>query len=104
MPKLKRSLVCGIAALILTAAATSDLAWAIFVRTAPPPPPRHASLVHMAPHRGMVWTPGYYGWHSGHYSWVRGGWAVPPHRGAVWVAPRWRRGRGGYTFVAGRWR
>jgi hypothetical protein len=50
MPKLKRLLVRGIAALILTAAATSDLAWAVFVRTAPPLPPRHASFVYRAPH------------------------------------------------------
>jgi len=103
MPKLQRLLVCGIAAAILTAAATSDLAWAVFVRTAPPP--HHGGFVgRRTAHRGMVWTPGYYRWHGGHYSWVWGGWVVPPHRGAVWVARCWRRGHGGYTFVAGRWR
>lgn len=43
MPKLTRLLVCGIAAAILTSPATPDLAWAVFVRTAPPPLPQAPS-------------------------------------------------------------
>ena len=43
MPKLTRLLMCGIAAAILTNPATPDLAWAVFVRMTPPPPPQALS-------------------------------------------------------------
>jgi hypothetical protein len=43
MPKLTRLLECGIAATILTSPVTPDLGWAVFVGTAPPPPPQALS-------------------------------------------------------------
>jgi WXXGXW repeat (2 copies) len=75
----------------------------IVVRT-PPPRARSTRVVGRPPHRGWVWTPGYYRWSSGRYAWTRGRWVAPPRRGARWVSPRWRRSPRGYTFVAGRWR
>jgi hypothetical protein len=85
MPKLTRLLVCGIAAAILTSPATPDLAWAVFVRTAPPP-------LHQAP-SGTGLTESW----NGLGTWllpVAGRTLLPVrelgcplHRGAVWVAP-----------------
>ena len=90
---------------ILAAGASVIPAYAIVVRTAPPPLPRSAAVAAVRPpRRGMVWAPGYYSWRAGRYRWMPGRWVVPPRSGARWVSPRWRRSRGGYQFVAGYWR
>jgi hypothetical protein len=95
----------GAVAAILTTAATINLAHAVVVRNAPPPPPHEGAMaIERAPRPGMVWTPGYYRWRAGTYFWMPGRWVVPPRAGAVWVPPMWRRGPHGYAFVGGRWR
>jgi hypothetical protein len=99
---MKKSSLRWLAATLLAATAFIQGGRAQVVRTAPPPP--RTTAMYRAPHRGMVWTPGYYQWRTGRYRWVGGRWVYPPRPGAVWIQPVWRRGPGGYTFVAGRWR
>ena len=75
------------------------------VVVSPAPPAPLVETVTVAPFPGMVWVGGYWGWHSGRYAWVSGGWHHPPRSGAVWVGGSWaRRPAGGHVWVSGHWR
>ena len=98
----------ALAAILATEVPVAQAA-AVFVTT-PPPRARSVGPVGRAPHRGFVWTDGYWRWgrgrhrRGGGYVWVPGRWRRPPRAGAVWVSPSWQTSRGGFTFVGGRWR
>jgi hypothetical protein len=55
------------------------------------------------PAEGYLWTPGYWGYQGGAYSWVAGAWLLPPGVGQLWTPPYWGWGGGGYLFHAGYW-
>src|SRR6202046_3748979 len=55
------------------------------------------------PAEGYLWTPGYWGYQGGAYSWVAGAWLLPPGAGQLWTPPYWGWGGGGYLFHAGYW-
>jgi hypothetical protein len=69
-----------------------------------PPPPLRAELVVSSPGVAYAWVPGYWGWSSGNYVWVGGGWRIPPRRGAIWIAPHHEARGHGWVYVRGYWR
>ena len=52
------------------------------------------------PQVGLLWTPGYWGWHGGVYAWNGGYWG--PHVG-FYGGVNYGFGFGGVGFVGGRW-
>ena len=94
---MKKFLFTGIFALTLAAGAAN--ARQMFVRVAPPPPPREVMIVRPGPRH--VWVPGYYRWTGRHYVWTRGYWAMPPRPAAAWVPGYWAPRRGGHVWIAG---
>ena len=67
------------------------------------PPVLEVEVAGGPPGVGFLWTPGYYGYGGGGYSWIAGSWARPPMVGVGWVAPRYVAFRGRYCFQPGRW-
>jgi hypothetical protein len=67
------------------------------------PPALRIEPLGVAPGIGFVWTPGYYGYSGGSYTWIGGSWVRPPSPGVGWVEPRYVRVGGRYSFQPGRW-
>ena len=97
---MKKLFSLGVLALALSAGAAN--AAEVFVRIAPPRPPREVIVTRPGP--AHVWVPGYYRWAGRRHMWVGGYWALPPRPHAVWVPGYWAPRHGGYVWVAGYWR
>ncbi len=68
---------------------------------APPPLPDEEQPVCSVV--GSVWTPGYWGWTTAGYYWVRGAWVRAPHVGWLWTPGYWELVGGVYVFHPGHW-
>jgi hypothetical protein len=73
----------------------------VFVDTMPPP--LRVEAIGPAPEVGLFWTPGYYAWRSGVYTWVGGNWVRPPVVGLGWIEPRYVTCGPRFYFQPGRW-
>lgn len=56
-----------------------------------------------SPGSGFLWTPGYWAWAKGDYTWVPGAWVRPPRVGLLWTPGYWRWIDGVYGFIPGFW-
>lgn len=65
-----------------------------------PPGPQFEAVPVMAP--GYAWAPGYWGWHTDRYVWVRGR-QIVERPGYRWEPDRWENRGGNYYRHAGTW-
>jgi hypothetical protein len=56
-----------------------------------------------APAPNSQWTPGYWGYGQGGYSYVPGTWQQPPQQGAMWTPGYWNNSNGAYNWSPGYW-
>ena len=88
----------GLAALLLTLAASSHAQISFGIRIGDPPPPR-AYRVPPRPGPDYIWIEGYQYPEQGHYAWHDGYWTRPPYPGAYWVEPY----HDGTQYYQGHW-
>ncbi len=68
-----------------------------------PPPAIPAYDQPAPPGPDFLWTPGYWAWARGDYTWIPGAWVRPPRPGLLWTPGYWRWADGVYGFAPGYW-
>ncbi len=68
----------------------------------PPPPPR-VIVRPAAPHAGMVFREGHYGWRDNAYVWLDGDWIDSPYERAAWIPGHWIDRDGRHIWIEGHW-
>jgi hypothetical protein len=96
-----RILLCAFVLLIISTAATGQVA--ISVSFGPPPLPVYEQP--LCPGEGYIWNPGYWAWDDDYddYYWVPGTWVLAPEIGFLWTPPWWGWDNGAYLFHEGWW-
>jgi hypothetical protein len=67
------------------------------------PPELPSTVPPPAPAPGEAYTPGYWGYSQGGYSYVPGSWQQPPQPGAVYTPGYWGNQNGSYSWNPGYW-
>jgi hypothetical protein len=102
--KLRRSLIAGGMALLLTLFSAASMAFVnigLSITVAPPELPVYEQP--SLPGPGYVWVPGYWAWGEDGYYWVPGTWVLPPAVGLLWTPGYWGWANGLYVWNAGYW-
>jgi hypothetical protein len=73
------------------------------ISTSTPPPPLPDSDQPDCPQDGDLWTPGFWVWNGGSFSWVPGVWVIPPNVDVFWTPGYWVFVRNVYVFHRGYW-
>lgn len=84
---------------VIPAHALAQTSVNIIVRDAPPPP-RYEAVP--APHRGYIWSPGYWNWNGRRYVWAPGHWERV-RAGYSYQRPQWQRTNNGWQLNRGGW-
>ena len=91
----------ALAPIILSSAASAQVAVGVSIAVAPPPLPVYDQPP--MPDVGYLWTPGYWAYGAEGYYWVPGTWVLPPSVGLLWTPPYWGWSDGVYLLHAGYW-
>ena len=94
-----RSLLIGLALLVMPAAALAQIS--VSVTIAPPEIPVYEQPI--CPGDGYIWVPGYWAWGDNDYYWVPGTWIVAPEVGYLWTPGYWGWGGSSFVFYDGYW-
>ncbi len=102
MKNLKKFLIAGALAAIVSMPSLSEAKVRVYVRVGPPKVTRVSVVKVAKPYRNAIWVKGHYKFVSGGYRWVMGHY-INGRRHYVYVQPRWIKTRRGHRFIAGRW-
>ena len=94
-------LVVIVAALLMPALSSAQVAVGVSVHIGPPAIPVYEQPI--CPGPGYLWTPGYWAYGPDDYYWVPGTWVVAPAAGLLWTPGYWGFAGGLYAWHPGYW-